>query len=214
MTTKTIKKNDDLLVALESKWNDCIGCKYNPHTAKKKLKVKDFQMFACNANINAFPCHRIPELYPQKLSQGLAEELVDGRAMPIENNSFELSVFIVEIFDLIHDNILHFFVASDNRKRIENHFEKILSKGVYNHLKLYRIKEADEAFENYRLMALPIDLHRIVYPEINMEIECYGEPIKVKEIVYDLRRYPGINNELCKRPNINVNERLSEPAET
>jgi len=202
------REENGALATLEEKWSKCLGCPYNHHKKKGKLKSGDFQLFNCFANIDEFPCDRIPELYPHKLVEKLNNKMVDGKVI-VSENSFELSIFYLEFYDQINDNITRILVASDSKKKIEEHFKEVVKNKVYSHLLLYKIEKLGNLFKNYTILIVPDEVNKVVFPELNIELEHYGKPIMMKELTYNLKRHVGIDKDKCKASHFNVDERLS-----
>lgn len=190
-------------VSLSDKWFKCLGCKYNPNNNNKKTKHGNYELFSCNANIDDFPCDRIPELYPYKLSEVFGESISDK---PIKKSSKERIFLLYEIslYDSINDTITRYFIVSDDKNKIKKTIEKRLSKRVYKHVKLYRIDVVKDKYENHKIFVVPNEVNKVVYPEINIELDHFGEPIKIKELVYELKRYPLLQDDLDKKEKANI----------
>lgn len=195
-------------VNLEEKWEKCLDCKYNHNGKEDNLKRGDFQLFNCFANVNEFPCDRIPELYPEKIVEKLNLEMSDGKIIK-SKDGLELKVYSLEFYDKINDNITRVIVASDSKSKIEEHFKEIVSKKVYSHLLLYKIEELENIFKNYTVLLIPNEVNKVVFPELNIDLDHYGKSINMKELTYSIDRYPGINEDSCRSSNIKIDQKLS-----
>lgn len=205
MALKKSSKNNPSPSLADKLWDQCIGCKYN--TGRKD--VEDPRYFQCSADINEFPCERIPILYPHKLFDKLQDNLDDGKVIRDQDGSI-LFPFIVELYDKINDNLIKLLVISNDKNKISEYFSELLKKHrVYRHLSLNQIIDHNDFFKNHSVLVVPNEVNRVVFPEAYIEMEAYGQKIELEEVVYDFVRYPGVDEESAKHPNLSVNERLS-----
>ena len=193
---------------LKEKWKKCLKCPFNEFKEKKNLQIGDFQKFSCSANIEDFQCDKIPELYPHKLFDKIEINMKDDKVI-CSSDSFDLEVYSLEFYDSIHDNIIRVLIASDSRERIEDHFKEVVKKKIYSHLQLYSLKSVNDTFKNYSILVVPNEVNKVVFPELNIEMDHYGKKVVVEEMVYDLKRFPGISTKKCKDSHIKVDENLS-----
>lgn len=206
---KKTEKSKKVPAQLKGKWEKCLKCKFNGFDAKRDLQIGDFQKLSCSANIEDFQCDRIPELYPHKLFDKIETNMKDDKVL-CSSESFDLEVYSLEFYDSIHDNIIRVLIASDSKERIEEHFKEVVKKKIYSHLQLYSLKSVNDAFKNYSILVVPNEVNKVVFPELNIEMDHYGKNVIVEEMVYDLKRFPGISTEKCKNSHIKVDEHLSK----
>lgn len=205
---KKKERSKKVPVHLKEKWEKCLKCPYNEFKENKNLKIGDFQRFSCSANIEDFQCDKIPELHPYKLFDKIETSMKDDKVL-CSSDSFDLEVYSLEFYDSIHDNIIRVLIASDSRERIEDHFKEVVKKKIYSHLQLYSLKPINDTFKNYSVLVIPNEVNKVVFPELNIEMDHYGRSVMVEEMVYDLKRFPGISTEKCKDSHIKVDENLS-----
>lgn len=209
----TVKKEKDLskYVSLSEKWSKCIDCQYNPNKNNKKVKRGDYELFSCNANVDEFPCDKIPELYPYKLSEPKIKDTIGDAIVKESTEEKVFSLYEVSLFDNINDVVVRYFVVSDNRESIRKILSKRLDKRAYKHVKIFKIEKIFDKYHNHKIFVAPNEVNKVVYPEINIELDHFGKPIKIKELVYELKRYPLLEDDLVdkEKANISFDEGLS-----
>jgi len=134
------------------------------------------------ANIEDFQCDRIPELYPYKLFDKIETNMKDDKVL-CSSESFDLEVYSLEFYDSIHDNIIRVLIASDSKERIEDHFKEVVKKKIYSHLQLYSLKSVNDAFKNYPILVVPNEVNKVVFPELNIEMDHPSNCIRL--IIFD-----------------------------
>ncbi len=200
----------------EDKWEECVGCKFNSCKKKSNLSESDYRVFSCEADVNDFPCPRIPDLYPHKLAdiKNKDDESIFENKNALDPDLPVYEVYFVEIHDGIEQNLRPFVALSDDVEHLRKEINRKLQKRVYRHLRLFNIKKLSEIFPNYNIMALPRNINHIVYPKVDVEMDHGLSRIKMKEMVLDLEKFPFFKGKEEPLSNLSINMDLSDYEET
>lgn len=178
---------------LNDRWSDCVNCKYNTCEKKTKLTKNDYLMFNCTADPETFNCPKIIEIYPEKI-YNLEKDLDKNDRKKISTNKSKqeqvLEPFLIELYDNIESNIITTVVIGDDIKEINKYFNKILKKRNFRRFKVLNIRKLNSIFNGYDVVAVPKNYKKIVYPEVDIQMDHGLKEIRINEMVIDLEQYP------------------------